>query len=230
LKNPHLKQKNIWLPKDLIAQVEKLIERTVQSIPGANSKKCAMYTELLHRGLKYTDPATGLEKTPATGSGLATGMMALFDGTGFRNDAELFYAMNMARLMLWATGPDDHNIHVNPWLEYYTGRPALQFRQQGWIKVIHPDDCQKTIEDCLKGFRTHRSFPLFYRMRCYDGLYYPVFDYAQPRFLPDGSFAGYVGSMHFLPRGATIVNLEESEPHDRILSLDPPIDGRLRHS
>jgi hypothetical protein len=162
---------------------------------------------------------------PATSHGLVSNILTLFDCTGFANDAELFSAMNTSHLMLWATGPDDENIHVNPWMEYWTGRTAVQFQHGGWIEVIHPDDRTKTVEGCREGFRTRQPFPLFYRLRRSDGVYYPTFDYAQPRFLPDGRFAGYVGSLYYLPPGASMVYLAEPAPHGQILLATPSAEG-----
>ena len=112
------------------------------------------------------------------------------------NDADLIQAMNESRLMLWASGPDNENLHANPVLEYYTGRAAIEFRRLGWVDIIHPEDREKTFETVMAAIRSRQPFLVAYRARRYDGLYCGMIDQARPRFRPDGNFAGYIGTTY----------------------------------
>jgi len=65
----------------------------------------------------------------------------------------------------------------------------------GWIASVHPDD----IENCLSGLSTsfarRTECNLEYRLRRADGEYRSLLCKGVPLFQPDGTFAGYIGSM-----------------------------------
>jgi PAS domain S-box-containing protein len=101
---------------------------------------------------------------------------------------------NTAPVMIWTSGVDKLCTYFNqPWLDF-TGRSLEQELGNGWSEGVHAEDldrCLRTYVDC---FDARESFEMEYRLRRHDGEYRWVVDLGVPRFNPDGSFAGYIGS------------------------------------
>jgi signal transduction histidine kinase len=64
----------------------------------------------------------------------------------------------------------------------------------GWAERVHPDDREACVNEYLAAFEARRSFTLEYRLLRRDGIYRWLLDHGIPRYGPDGSFLGYVGS------------------------------------
>jgi PAS domain S-box-containing protein len=101
---------------------------------------------------------------------------------------------NTAPVMIWMSGPDKLRNYFNqPWLEF-TGRPVKAELGNGWAEGVHPEDLKLCVDTYTRAFDLRESFQMQYRLRRHDGEYRWVFDTGVPRFNPDGSFAGYIGS------------------------------------
>ena len=101
---------------------------------------------------------------------------------------------NTAPVMIWMAGPDKLYSYFNlPWLDF-TGRSFRAEIGHGWAEGVHPEDLAACIEMYDRAFLVRESFYREYRLRRRDGEYRWVFDLGVPRFNPDGSFAGYIGS------------------------------------
>ena len=101
---------------------------------------------------------------------------------------------NTAPVLIWMSGPDKQCTYFNqPWLEF-TGRPIEAELSNGWADGVHPEDLRACLDTYTKAFDQRVSFKMQYRLRRNDGEYRWVFDLGVPRFDPDGSFAGYIGS------------------------------------
>ena len=101
---------------------------------------------------------------------------------------------NTAPVMIWMAGPDKRYNYFNlPWLEF-TGRPLRAEIGDGWAEGVHPEDLPACLEKYDRAFRRRDSFDREYRLRRHDGEYRWMLDLGVPRFNPDGSFAGYIGS------------------------------------
>ena len=99
-----------------------------------------------------------------------------------------------APVLLWVSDADNRAVYVNHrWLEF-TGRPAERELGDGWIEGVHPDDRDRLLATVAQAFRKREQFETEFRLRRGDGQYRWVIDSGAPRFLPDGAFAGYVGS------------------------------------
>ena len=102
--------------------------------------------------------------------------------------------------MNWVSGPEiGENLHASPALEDYTGCPAASFQGNGWNNLIHPDDREMCARNARDGFETRKPFWLMYRMRRKDGTFGLMLDHAVPRLRPDGSVAGYKGTLYEMP-------------------------------
>jgi PAS domain S-box-containing protein len=101
---------------------------------------------------------------------------------------------NSAPVMIWLSGPEKLCIYFNQqWLEF-TGRPLEAELGHGWTEGVHPDDLKACLETYKQAFDKREPFDMQYRLRRHDGQYRWIQDKGVPRFEPDGSFAGYIGS------------------------------------
>ena len=101
---------------------------------------------------------------------------------------------NTAPVMIWMSGTDKLCTYVNqPWLEF-TGRPLEAELGNGWAESVHPEDLNRCMDTYTQAFDRRESFQMEYRLRRHDGEYRWLSDIGVPRFNPDHSFAGYIGS------------------------------------
>jgi PAS domain S-box-containing protein len=101
---------------------------------------------------------------------------------------------NTAPVMIWMSGTDKLTTYVNqPWLEF-TGRPLEAELGEGWVESVHPKDLNRCMDPYTQAFDRRESFQTEYRLRRHDGEYRWLSDIGVPRFNPDHSFAGYIGS------------------------------------
>jgi len=101
---------------------------------------------------------------------------------------------NSAPVMIWLSGRDKLCTYFNQqWLEF-TGQPLEAELGNGWAEGVHPDDLKACLETYKEAFDKRESFDMQYRLRRHDGQYRWIQDKGVPRFEPDGSFAGYIGS------------------------------------
>ena len=63
-----------------------------------------------------------------------------------------------------------------------------------WAEGVYPDDSSRCLQTYSEAFERREQFELQYRLRRSDGEYRWVLDNGVPRFNPDGTFAGYIGS------------------------------------
>jgi len=101
---------------------------------------------------------------------------------------------NTAPVMIWTARTDGLCTYVNqPWLEF-TGRPLEAELGNGWTEGVHNEDLKRCLETYSQAFDQRQSFEMEYRIRRNDGEYRWILDIGVPRFNPDSSFAGYIGS------------------------------------
>jgi PAS domain S-box-containing protein len=111
-----------------------------------------------------------------------------------RESEERFRTMaDGAPIMMWMAGVDKLCTDFNrSWLTY-TGRSIEQEVGNGWASGVHPDDLQRCLKIYVENFDARAPFSMEYRLRRYDGQYHWISDDGSPRFLSDGTFAGYIG-------------------------------------
>jgi PAS domain S-box-containing protein len=96
--------------------------------------------------------------------------------------------------MIWMSGTDKLCNYFNQrWLEF-TGRPLEAELGNGWVESVHPEDLNKCMDTYTQAFDRRESFQMEYRLRRHDGQYRWLSAIGVPRFNPDHSFAGYIGS------------------------------------
>lgn len=112
-----------------------------------------------------------------------------------RESEERFRTMaDSAPVLLWVSGSDGICTFLNQaWLNF-TGKKLAEELSYGWTESIHPDDLQQWFDTYTTAFKTRQNFRTEYRLRRTDGQYRWILDTGTPRFMSDGSFAGYIGS------------------------------------
>ena len=98
-----------------------------------------------------------------------------------------------APVMMWMSGVDKLCTDFNRGWLAFTGRSIEQELGNGWTEGVHPDDFQKCIAIYVEAFDKRHPFSMEYRLRRYNGEYHWINDSGSPRFLADGTFAGYIG-------------------------------------
>jgi PAS domain S-box-containing protein len=101
---------------------------------------------------------------------------------------------NTAPVKIWMSGTNKLCNYVNQrWLEF-TGRPLEDELGNGWADGVHPEDLKGCMDTYTQAFDRREYFQMEYRLRRHDGQYRWLSAIGVPRFNPDHSFAGYIGS------------------------------------
>lgn len=99
-----------------------------------------------------------------------------------------------APVMIWMSGTDKLCTFFNQgWLDF-TGRSIDDELGNAWASGVHPDDLTPCISRYSAAFDDRVPFVMEYRLRRFDGNYRWIVDHGVPRFDPEGTFCGYIGS------------------------------------
>jgi PAS domain S-box-containing protein len=100
---------------------------------------------------------------------------------------------NNAPVMIWMSGLDTKPTYFNQlWLDF-TGLSETDLLN-GLAGIVHPEDYLQCHDVYCRGFDQRQPFRKECRLRRHDGQYRWMLDVGVPRFLKDGSFAGYIGT------------------------------------
>jgi len=115
--------------------------------------------------------------------------------TAWRESEERFRLMaDQAPVMIWMSGTDKRPTYVNrAWLEF-TGRSIETELGEGVAAITHPDDYAQCHSVYTAAFDARHPLRKESRLRRHDGEYRWILDVGVPRFVADGSFAGYIGT------------------------------------
>jgi PAS domain S-box-containing protein len=76
----------------------------------------------------------------------------------------------------------------------FTGRTSAELIDLGWLDLMDQNDKQKFLTIHHKAFDKRASYTDEFRMLAADGTYHWLLKKGTPRFLSDGTFAGYISS------------------------------------
>jgi PAS domain S-box-containing protein len=138
-----------------------------------------------------------------------------------RESEERFRTMaDGAPVLLWMAGTDGLCDFFNQGWLIFTGRPLERELGSGWAEGVHFEDFQRCMHTYMNAFVERQSFAMTYRLRRADGEYRWLFDQGRPRFAPDGSFMGYIGSC--------IDVTEERLTREALGKLNEDLEGHVR--
>jgi PAS domain S-box-containing protein len=100
-----------------------------------------------------------------------------------------------APMMVWVTDPTGYCTFLSESWYRFTGQKVEEGLGLGWANAVHIDDRIKAKEAFTSANARRGGFRVEYRLRRADGEYRWALDSATPRFGPDGSFLGYIGSV-----------------------------------
>jgi len=99
-----------------------------------------------------------------------------------------------APVMIWVAGPDKSCTYVNkPWVDF-KGSTLEKELGNGWLEGIHREDVESCRETFFSSVDARRPFEMEYRLLRHDGEYRWIYDSGIPRFSPEGTFLGFIGS------------------------------------
>lgn len=106
-----------------------------------------------------------------------------------------FKAMaDVSPVLLWMSGTDGFCTFSNQtWLDF-TGRTLDDEWGVGWTEGVHPEDFAACMDTYNEAFNLRHVFETEYRLKRRDGEYRWILDRGTPRYQPDGTFAGFIGS------------------------------------
>jgi len=110
------------------------------------------------------------------------------------SEARFRLVADSAPVMIWMSGTDKLRTYFNkPWLDF-TGRSIDRELGNGWAEAVDSEDLQRCLDTYVQSFDRREAFRMEYRLRRHDGEFRLVSDTGVPRFNPDRSFTGYIGS------------------------------------
>ncbi len=126
------------------------------------------------------------------------------------SEARFRLVANSAPVLIWMSNAEKQRTFFSQaWLEF-TGRSMEQEAKDGWAAGVHPEDrdlCRRIYSGAMDA---RVNFEMEYRLRRSDGEYSLIVDIGVPRFDPDGTFLGHIGScMDITERKLTEEKLEE---------------------
>lgn len=99
-----------------------------------------------------------------------------------------------APVLIWTADVTGRADYFNrQWLEF-TGKSAAEQVSEGWASPVHPEDRRGLVAAHERAVVRREPFEAEFRLRRHDGEYRWVAAHARPRWLADGTFAGFIGS------------------------------------
>lgn len=93
---------------------------------------------------------------------------------------------------IWITDSENNPVYKNKYLLDFLG---IQNPVFSWNTVIHPDDISEVNSKIRQTINKRLAYTMVYRIKIHTGAYRWIIDSGQPRFLSDGTFMGYTGSI-----------------------------------
>lgn len=131
--------------------------------------------------------------------------------------------VNTAATALWMINDKGDITYVSKtWLNW-TGRPFEDHLGRGWLKSVVEDDRDRVFHRFAKRFAAEKVYNIDFRIVGPNGENHWIATTGKPRYFPNGTFAGYVGSCTDITSRKETENLlkESEERFRRIADLAP---------
>ncbi|CAM3890334.1 PAS domain-containing sensor histidine kinase [Mucilaginibacter galii] len=125
---------------------------------------------------------------------------------------------------LWTVDTRGNITFVNhTWIDW-TGSPYEAHLGRGWIEYVQPEDRDRVIGGYIREVNHRAPYEVDFRVLRSDGKTQWVAATGKPRYLPNGEFAGYVGScMDITERKKSEQMLKASEERFRSIADSAPV-------
>jgi len=110
------------------------------------------------------------------------------------SEARFRLVANSAPVLIWMSANDKSRTYFNKQWLGFTGHSLREEVGTGWMNGVYPNDAANSLKTYVDAFDGRKNFQMEYRLRRSDGEYRWVLDVGVPRFSPDGTFEGYIGS------------------------------------
>lgn len=113
--------------------------------------------------------------------------------------------------MIWVSDENGNCTFLNRTWRLYTGRTMESGLGTGWLSDVHPADVKGVMAELRSALRRQNEFRADFRIRGTDQEFRWFLTTGNPRFHPDGRFAGHVG---------TCIDISDRKQHEERLKLD----------
>ena len=80
-------------------------------------------------------------------------------------------SIELTQQLAWTTNSDGNVVEDIPTWRKFTGQSYEEIKGIGWVKALHPDDVEHTIQVWKKAIETKSAYETEYRVRRADGVY-----------------------------------------------------------
>jgi PAS domain S-box-containing protein len=132
-------------------------------------------------------------------------------------EQDLYRALvEASSLIVWRSDPTGHKSNLHGWLEL-TGQTQTEANDEGWQKVVHPDDCERVITMWGEARANSTPFQAEFRIRARNGTYREVMARAVP-IKQDGDVIEWIGAIFDVSESKHVTEaLTESESRFRAM-------------
>ncbi len=117
-----------------------------------------------------------------------------FESALIESEERFSLIADTAPIMIWISAVDNSFFYFNKsWLDF-TGKSLIEQLGNRWQKDIHPDDFDSFLSIYSSSFFSKNEFETVFRLKRYDNEYRWILFKGIPRYLPDQSFAGFIGT------------------------------------
>lgn len=110
--------------------------------------------------------------------------------------------MDSVPTIIWITNAEGYCTYLNQHWYTFTGQTKEQAEGFGWLDATHPGDKEKAATIFFDANAARKPFTLLYRLLNKSGEYRWAIDTGSPKFGPDGTFEGMIG---------TVVDIQEQK-------------------
>jgi PAS domain S-box-containing protein len=121
-------------------------------------------------------------------------------------------SIEITQMLAWTTSGKGEVEEDIPIWRKFTGQSYEEVKGSGWVKAIHPDDLERTLQIWTHAVETKSSYETEYRVRRYDRVYRSFLTRGVPILKEDGGIKEWIGiCIDITDRKKTEEKIRESE-------------------